>query len=158
MCHFHYRKFDTCGDYGIEISNVCDEALWRAGLRGVLQICLPRILERSLEWSGRDDQEPPKPALFRGYDGFCEMCVTKFKVLCPINSIPYKSSFLVLIASRHSCRALYRREVTRIMSSITPSLRTLSTLTTLRPIFPLEAFLDKFLTSWASLTNSKLLK
>lgn len=80
MCLFHYKKFDSCGDYGIEISSVCDEALWRAGLRGVLQICVPRILERSLEWSGPDDHEPPKPAFFRGYDGFCEVCVEKFKV------------------------------------------------------------------------------
>lgn len=83
MCHFHYKKFDSCGDYGIEVSRVCDEALWRAGLGGVLRICVPRILERSLEWSGQDDHEPPKPALFRGYDGFCEICVAKFKVSCP---------------------------------------------------------------------------
>lgn len=80
MCLFHYKKFESCGDYGIEVSHVCDEALWRAGLRGVLQICVPRILERSLEWSGPDDHEPPKPAFFRGYDGFCEMCVERFKV------------------------------------------------------------------------------
>lgn len=83
MCLFHYKKFDSCGDYGIEVSSVCDEALWRAGLRGVLQICVPRILERSLEWSGPDDHEPPKPAFFRGYDGFCEVCVEKFKVCWP---------------------------------------------------------------------------
>lgn len=88
MCHFQYKKFDACGDYGIEISHVCDEALWRAGLRGVLQICVPRILERSLEWSGRDDHEPPKPALFRGYDGFCEVCATKFKVCYPSRAMP----------------------------------------------------------------------
>lgn len=87
MCHFEYKKFDSCGDYGIEICQVCDEALWRGGLRGALQICVPRILERSLEWSGLDDREPPKPALFRGYDGFCEMCVTKFKVCRPTESI-----------------------------------------------------------------------
>lgn len=83
MCHFHYRKFDACGHHSIEVGHVCDEALWRAGLRGVLQVCVPRILERSLEWSGRDDHEPPKPALFRGYDGFCEQCVVEFKVGLP---------------------------------------------------------------------------
>lgn len=84
MCHFHYRKFDTCGHYSIEVGHVCNEVLWRAGLRGVLQVCVPRILERSLEWSGRNDQEPPKPALFRGYDGFCDMCVVEFKLPCSV--------------------------------------------------------------------------
>ncbi|KAJ0115352.1 hypothetical protein J7T55_012630 [Diaporthe amygdali] len=80
MCHFDYRKFDSCGDYGIEISRICDDALWRAGIEGELRICVPRILERSLEWSGLDHHEPPKPALFRGYDGYCEMCAARFKL------------------------------------------------------------------------------
>lgn len=109
MCHFHYKKFDSCGDYGIEVSHVCDEALWRAGLRGVLQICVPRILERSLEWSGRDDQEPPKPALFRGYDGFCEICVTKFKVCCLSKAMRQVSCFhTYFIMAQLPCSILQR--------------------------------------------------
>lgn len=112
MCHFQYKKFDSCGDYGIEVSHVCDEALWRAGLRGALQICIPRILERSLEWSGRDDHEPPKPALFRGYDGFCEMCVTKFRVSRPTTAVLcILSSYLfhrVPAATLHTAEKLLR--------------------------------------------------
>lgn len=155
MCHFHYRKFDSCGDYGIEVSVVCDEALWRAGLRGVLQICVPRILERSLEWSGRDDHEPPKPALFRGYDGFCDMCVTKFKVCCPNKAIQGIIVF-ILNSSCRSYRAPCCRGATRIMSSITPNLGTLSMLTTLHLISPLPASPHQFPNSWASQINSKL--
>lgn len=157
MCHFLYKKFDSCGDYGIEVTHVCDEALWRAGLRGVLQICVPRILERSLEWSGRDDHEPPKPALFRGYDGFCEMCVTKFRVCCPSEAIQV-SGFHTYISSTCSFHAPYRREATQITSSTTPDLAMLSMLTTLDPMSPLAASPHKFLNSWAWQINSKLLK
>lgn len=113
MCHFHYRKFDTCGHHTIEVSHICDKALWQAGLRGVLQVCVPRILERSLEWSGRDDHEPPKPALFRGYDGFCDLCVVEFKVGLSRSS-GANCTAVILIASPFSCHVLYCSGATQI--------------------------------------------
>lgn len=118
MCHFDYRKFDSCGDYGIEISRICDDALWRAGIEGELRICVPRILERSLEWSGLDHHEPPKPALFRGYDGYCEMCAARFKVCYRNEAITWFSVFM-LITKCHSYQAPYSREATQTMSSTT---------------------------------------
>lgn len=52
MCRFEYKKYDTCGDYGIEVYNFCDQALWKSGVHGVLQVCIPEILNRSIEWPG----------------------------------------------------------------------------------------------------------
>ncbi|KAL1879764.1 hypothetical protein Daus18300_001601 [Diaporthe australafricana] len=89
MCYFEYKKFDSCRHYGIVVNDICDEVLWRAGLAGQLRLCVPSILERSLEWSGPDHHEPPKPASFAGYDGFCEMCVETFKLPCSITRRSY---------------------------------------------------------------------
>lgn len=52
MCRFVYKKYDTCGDHFIEVLDFCGHNLWKAGVQGVLQVCVPEILERSLEWSG----------------------------------------------------------------------------------------------------------
>lgn len=52
MCKFEYKKFDACGDHIIEVHDFCDHTLWRAGAQGILQVCVPAILERSIEWSG----------------------------------------------------------------------------------------------------------
>ncbi|ROW09760.1 hypothetical protein VMCG_02603 [Cytospora schulzeri] len=73
MCRFAYKKFDTCGDYGIEVQDFCDQALWKAGVHGVLQVCVPAILES-------DDYEPPQVVKFIGYEGFCGMCVDRYKL------------------------------------------------------------------------------
>ncbi|KUI68566.1 hypothetical protein VM1G_03981 [Cytospora mali] len=79
MCRFEYKKFDACGHCGIEVHDFCEEVLWKAGRYGELQICIPELLQRSLEWPGPDEHEPPQIVLFIGYEGFCEMCVVQFK-------------------------------------------------------------------------------
>ncbi|KUI54897.1 hypothetical protein VP1G_02190 [Cytospora mali] len=80
MCRFEYKKFDACGHCGIEVHEFCEEVLWKAGRYGELQICLPELLQRSLEWPGPDELEPPQIVLFVGYEGFCEICVDQFKI------------------------------------------------------------------------------
>ncbi|ROW05165.1 hypothetical protein VSDG_00022 [Cytospora chrysosperma] len=80
MCRFEYKKYDTCGDYGIEVYNFCDQALWKSGVHGVLQVCIPEILNRSIEWPGPEDDEPPQVVTFIGYEGFCALCVDKYKL------------------------------------------------------------------------------
>ncbi|KAK7749040.1 hypothetical protein SLS53_001066 [Cytospora paraplurivora] len=80
MCRFEYKRFGACGDSTIEVHDICEQALWKAGRKGELQICIPTLLERSLEWSGpsSDDYEPPKAVVFIGYEGFCDACEEEY--------------------------------------------------------------------------------
>ncbi|ROW14585.1 hypothetical protein VPNG_03169 [Cytospora leucostoma] len=80
MCRFEYKRFGACGDSTIEVHEICGQALWKAGRKGELQICIPTLLERSLEWSGPDDYEPPKAVVFTGYEGFCDACEEEYMI------------------------------------------------------------------------------
>lgn len=80
MCHFDYCKFSFCGHSTIECHQFCDKAIWNAGRTGTLKLCMPDILERSPDWFGPDEDEPPKSFSFTGLTGSCPVCIDEFKV------------------------------------------------------------------------------
>lgn len=80
MCKSSYYIFNTCGHLVIRCYDPCAKVLWDAGHNESLTWCTPEILNRSLEWDGNEEDEPPNPVVFLGVTGSCNSCVRYFNV------------------------------------------------------------------------------
>lgn len=80
MCRYEYARYGACDHAVIECREICGVALWRAGLTGILVLCVPSIVGRPDQESGSKETEVLQFTEFVGFTGSCNGCIKQFNV------------------------------------------------------------------------------